>query len=962
GDPIAGATVIIIKLDGSEYNYTSSNETGYYLINVTFFGIHRIAIQKDSFIEYTNYIYLDNETNAKLDFTLRPIPAETEAVGGTVTFDGGASAVGVEVTLLYEDEGNRHEYKDVTDALGDYGFTVFPAAYKLEVKLDGLNVYEEEVAIDSGGGPYDFDVTLPSLPPKDAKVTGYVMEGEVPLPGAMVGIMDPVTEIVNMTFTNETGYYELGFWEGQHYLISMAEGYDSYFRGIQLSSEDELQINIYLKKEEFQIKGWVLDPAGLPVNDVRVQFIKPYTFPDDNSATTNEMGYFEFDVSGGTGYLMVVEDNPFEAGEYDVYFDKIEDLRDNLSVNINLTQNDYTTGEGLITFDGWSSFSSSSRMALPVNNTMASRAYVDMMMGNGDLTIDQDEFDLWTEAMIGDDSEIADGPFGKVSDDNITIDGLSYHINESSHKLDFRNFTGPIDSTSRLELQQSSNYSLADDLPDTRSHVVRFNGTFSREREMMTMHAYTPMGWIITDISDTVHEITHSEGMLEMSSARDPDDEDDIDYEWISLTYHDNTFDAEVIKPEEPVEGEPFNISVNVTEYLPDNSIHFTYDFGDDTTLDTNDTEVTHTYADNGSYDVEITIWDNYTREITEEFTLEVGNLDPIGTFEVEGGLNRTFEEGDTVTFILNASDVPADPLTVAWRINDEEAEVLTYDELNRTREIKLTDDGSYMVTVIVDDGDGGELDLNVTFDAVNLDPVVETDMVIAGGKENVIQGDHVTINITSMSDPSVEDVLTINWTIPDQGCAYQLSDDEMTLDLDFFEIGTYNITLIVSDDDGGEFKAVFPITVGANNSYDRDGDGIPGWWEEQYGMSDEDPSDAGLDNDGDNLTNLEEYIMDTDPTDEDTDNDGVPDDYDADPKDPTVLGFDTDGDGYSDWEELKEGTDPDDADDHPGKKDDDGNNIIVWIILLAIALIAIMIIVVYMFASNKERGLYSEE
>ena len=60
----------------------------------------------------------------------------------------------------------------------------------------------------------------------------------------------------------------------------------------------------------------------------------------------------------------------------------------------------------------------------------------------------------------------------------------------------------------------------------------------------MTMNAFTPLGWIITDISDTVHNITHGEGSLRMLTEEDPDDEDDIDYEWISLTYHDNTFDA----------------------------------------------------------------------------------------------------------------------------------------------------------------------------------------------------------------------------------------------------------------------------------------------------------------------------------------------------------------------------------------------------------------------------------
>jgi len=68
----------------------------------------------------------------------------------------------------------------------------------------------------------------------------------------------------------------------------------------------------------------------------------------------------------------------------------------------------------------------------------------------------------------------------------------------------------------------------------------------------------------------------------------------------------------------------------------------------------------------------------------------------------------------------------------------------------------------------------------------------------------------------------------------------------------------------------------------------DRDGDGMPDWWEDSFG--DLDP--AG-DNDGDGLSNLDEYGYDTHPFNEDTDNDGV-----------------------SDGQEVLDGTDPNNAND----------------------------------------------
>ena len=48
----------------------------------------------------------------------------------------------------------------------------------------------------------------------------------------------------------------------------------------------------------------------------------------------------------------------------------------------------------------------------------------------------------------------------------------------------------------------------------------------------------------------------------------------------------------------------------------------------------------------------------------------------------------------------------------------------------------------------------------------------------------------------------------------------------------------------------------------------DADGDGIADEWEKKYGLNASDPADAALDPDGDEFTNLEEYLAKTDPTD----------------------------------------------------------------------------------------------
>ncbi len=79
-------------------------------------------------------------------------------------------------------------------------------------------------------------------------------------------------------------------------------------------------------------------------------------------------------------------------------------------------------------------------------------------------------------------------------------------------------------------------------------------------------------------------------------------------------------------------------------------------------------------------------------------------------------------------------------------------------------------------------------------------------------------------------------------------------------------------------------------ITALFNLAPDGDGDGLPDSYEGQYAFLDlRDASDASGDQDGDGVTNLQEYQMGSDPTKEDTDRDGLSDKYEFDNNlDPT--------------------------------------------------------------------------
>jgi len=85
------------------------------------------------------------------------------------------------------------------------------------------------------------------------------------------------------------------------------------------------------------------------------------------------------------------------------------------------------------------------------------------------------------------------------------------------------------------------------------------------------------------------------------------------------------------------------------------------------------------------------------------------------------------------------------------------------------------------------------------------------------------------------------------------------------------------------------------------NGLLDADGDGMPKWFEDTYGLSDSDPADATLDTDNDGLTHLQEFQRGTNPTAPDTDNDGIPDGLEI---TTNPLNSDSDGDGLLDGDE----------------------------------------------------------
>ncbi len=108
----------------------------------------------------------------------------------------------------------------------------------------------------------------------------------------------------------------------------------------------------------------------------------------------------------------------------------------------------------------------------------------------------------------------------------------------------------------------------------------------------------------------------------------------------------------------------------------------------------------------------------------------------------------------------------------------------------------------------------------------------------------------------------------------------------------------------------GGATATSFVAPV-EKQGVDSDGDGMPDWWERVHGFDAGRANDAAVDADGDGLTNLREYQLDTEPRGVDSDGDGIPD-ADEVTRGTAPLNTDSDDDGIGDGVEINQiGTSP---------------------------------------------------
>ncbi|MCO4769605.1 MAG: PKD domain-containing protein [Deltaproteobacteria bacterium] len=240
-------------------------------------------------------------------------------------------------------------------------------------------------------------------------------------------------------------------------------------------------------------------------------------------------------------------------------------------------------------------------------------------------------------------------------------------------------------------------------------------------------------------------------------------------------------------------EGQQLTFTATASDAGTNDVLAFDWDFGDGGT-ETGD-NVVYTYADDGVFTVTVTVTDDDGATDVTSAQIVVNNVAPVITV-LSGDLAGN--EGDLLSWEGAATDVGVlDILTYSWDFGDGNTATGT----NVTN--IFANEGQYVVTLTVDDGDGGVTTSTLTVVVGNLAPSV-TSVNAAGGDE----GDPLTWTVTAQ-DAGVGDTITYSWDFGDGTFA---AGDTVTKT--YTDDGTFSVIVSAMDDAGAVGTSLIEITI----------------------------------------------------------------------------------------------------------------------------------------------------
>ena len=319
GDPIEGAQVNVWENTDDYNNQTYTNETGYYEINVPE-GNFNIDISEDDYYgNYTEGIYIEDKQTIEHSVSLDMKIEENSTFFGWVNnSETGEPIEGVGISFI--DDANYDNWTG-TDKDGFYQINVPAGIFEVNAWLDGFNGYYDEDLEIGEVETMEYSFEMDPTPEENSTFYGWVNNSENSEPIEDAEVHFYIDEKYhNSTYTDDNGYYELNVPEDTYKVYVEANGFhDHYKEGIEIFENEKIEYSIELDtkpEENSTIYGWVNNSEnGDPIKEAWIHIYDDYDY--DNGTQTDDMGYYEMHLPGGTDYYLDAGADNFHNYHYE---------------------------------------------------------------------------------------------------------------------------------------------------------------------------------------------------------------------------------------------------------------------------------------------------------------------------------------------------------------------------------------------------------------------------------------------------------------------------------------------------------------------------------------------------------------------------------------------------------------------------------------------------------------------
>lgn len=289
----------------------------------------------------------------------------------------------------------------------------------------------------------------------------------------------------------------------------------------------------------------------------------------------------------------------------------------------------------------------------------------------------------------------------------------------------------------------------------------------------------------------------------------------------ITVNVSTNNRPVVTITPAGPIssqEGQSVQITINYTDDGPRLRHDVVIDWGDgspDTVFDINGNNETfnrsHTYADDGSYTITVSVTDRGNQTGTDTVVVNVSNVSP--SIPLNGA--NTVNEGATYTLTLgNETDPGTDTVThyeIHW--GDGTSTGLIAGSPNGVIATHTyADNGNYTITVNLVDEDGTHVGGTKAITVNNVAPTVALN-----GNTPLDEGSTFTLNLGAVTDPGTDTVseYTIDWGDGSPTETFSGSPTGHVRTHTYRDNGVYTVRVSLVDEDGSHANAgTFVVTV----------------------------------------------------------------------------------------------------------------------------------------------------